>query len=109
MELFCTCQCFQAVLYAKRLRNLPDFKNATGLDKDKLAQMGTLLGSMGSRYLRDIPDDKVAESIDVFKNLELSRAEVHLILYKFTIDNVLSLLLVYMRDSLAIIMYIVCY
>ena len=61
------------------MKRLQGYQKARELSKKRLADIGTLLGSMGNSYLKDIPNDVLADSIGIIKEADLSPAEVCLL------------------------------
>ena len=75
----CAVQCFQGVFYAKRMKRLQGYNKARELSTKRLKDIGSLLGSMGNSYLKDIPNEVVAGSIGTIKEADLSPAQVCLL------------------------------
>ena len=67
---------FQAVLYGKRLKNMPEFSDPEQMDETKLREIGSALGAMGKKYIARIPVDALMKSIDVIKEAAMSPSQV---------------------------------
>ncbi|KAI0236019.1 hypothetical protein LSAT2_013424 [Lamellibrachia satsuma] len=73
-----------AALYARRMRKLPEFQNATKLTQQKLKEMGTLLGSMGLNYLKNIPVKAFVGNLDAIKKSDMSRLQKRVVMKTFS-------------------------
>ena len=64
------------------MKHMPEFSDPKQMDETKLRNMGSMLGAMGKKYLKDIPTDALIKSIDAIKESDMSRAQVRRFLFR---------------------------